>query len=611
MNDLLMIVIGVLLVWALPAVVLHLLTRRRFRRERAETEERFAALTQRIHHLEQENVVFHNLLRAPGPSPTIASAEAVTEAPKTQKAAAVRHVAGPVPSAVAPARIPIAEPLSPRPSGASVGAGSVRKTPVPHFVTPGPSFSDRFRSALNLEETLGANWLNKLGVVILVIGVFLFLGYEWRQMGPAGKIILGYLVSGVLLGGGFFLERRERYRMFARAAIGGGWAMLYATTYAMHHVPAARVLPSQATDLILLLIVAAVMVLHTLRYRSQVVTGLALLLGFITVTISHNNVYSLTASAILALALVAIVRRMRWFELEIFGILAAYLNHFFWLRPIIGPMGKHHHMFPEFRASAGLLCFYWLVFRASYTFRRIDRELDEKLSTVAALLNLALLLSVMRYQTVRPELAFWFLLGVGAVEMLVSRLAVIRQRREAFMVLAILGAILLVAAFPFRYSGGRLSVLWLVEAEALFIAGIVNRELVFRWLGQAASLALGIQMLGVDAARVLGERMDGARVVREPRLATVFAVAAIVFYLNAHWVSRRWREVIGGSLERHVLARFSYAAGVLVFVGGWVALPGAWTAVAWGTLALLLAIASTRSAGRELAWQANIRPPPR
>jgi hypothetical protein len=60
----------------------------------------------------------------------------------------------------------------------------------------------------------------------------------------------------------------------------------------------------------------------------------------------HNNVYSLTASAILAVALVAIVQRMRWFELEIFGILATYLNHFFWLRPIIEPMG--------------LLCFYGL-----------------------------------------------------------------------------------------------------------------------------------------------------------------------------------------------------------------------------------------------------------
>ena len=606
MEELLLIVIGLGVLCAAPTAVALAVTKRRLRRERETTEKRLAALTQRIHRLEQENIELSNVLRLQTQAPSIPQAGATVAPSKTEKAAAAPHPSRPVPSVAPSSRMPVAEPISPGPPVIPASARLETEAPAPHFVTTAPAFSDRFRSALNLEETLGANWLNKLGVVILVIGVFLFLGYEWRQMGAAGKIILGYLVSAVLLGGGVFLERRERYRIFARAAIGGGWAMLYATTYAMHHLPAARVLASQAIDLVLLLVVAAAMVLHTLRYRSQVVTGLALLLGFITVTISHNNVYSLTASAILAVALVTIVRRMRWFELEIFGILATYLNHFFWLRPIIEPMGKHHHMFPEFRASAGLLCFYWLVFRSSYVFRRIDRELDEKLSTAAALLNVALLLGVMRYQTVRPELAFWFLLVVGAVEMLVSRLSMVRQRREAFMVLATLGAILLVAAFPFRYSGGRLSVLWLVEAEALLFAGVINRELVFRWLGKAASLALGIQMLGVDAARVFGERMDEARVVRELRLAAVFAAAAIVFYLNSHWVPRRWSEVIRGKLELHVLRRFSYAAGVLALVGLWIGLPGPWTAVAWGALALLLAIASTRSAGRELAWQANI-----
>jgi hypothetical protein len=54
---------------------------------------------------------------------------------------------------------------------------------------------------------------------------------------------------------------------------------------------------------------------HTLRYRSQVVTGLAFLLGFLTVTISHSSVYSLSAGAVLAAGLVLIVGRMKWFEL--------------------------------------------------------------------------------------------------------------------------------------------------------------------------------------------------------------------------------------------------------------------------------------------------------
>ncbi len=180
-----------------------------------------------------------------------------------------------------------------------------------------PQPHETAKRVLNMEEALGTDWLNKLGMSILVIGVALFLAYEMRELGPAGKVLVGYVVSGAFLGAGIFYERRERYRLLARVAIGGGWALTFFTTYAMYHVAPARVLNSQALDLVLLLAVAAAMVVHTLRYNSQVVTGLALLLGFTTVTISKDNVYSLSAGAILALALVIIVQQRRWFELEV------------------------------------------------------------------------------------------------------------------------------------------------------------------------------------------------------------------------------------------------------------------------------------------------------
>ena len=83
---------------------------------------------------------------------------------------------------------------------------------------------------------------------------------------------------------------------------------------------------SENADLILMLVVAFGMVAHTLRYRSQLVTGLAFLLAYSTVALSHDDVYSLSSGVILAVGLVGVVIRMGWFELEIFGILASYLN---------------------------------------------------------------------------------------------------------------------------------------------------------------------------------------------------------------------------------------------------------------------------------------------
>jgi len=469
---------------------------------------------------------------------------------------------------------------------------------------------DRFKSALDIEEMLGTDWLNKLGITLVVLGVAFFLSHELRTMGPAGKILVGFASGGVLLAAGIWFERGDRYRILARTGIGGGWALLFFTTYAMYHVPPARVLTSQPTDLVLMLVVAAAMVGHTLRYRSQVVTGLAFLLAFLTVTISHSNVYSLSAGVVLAAGLVVIVGRMQWFELEIFGILASYLNHFLWVRPIIEAMHGKRHPFPEFLPSAGILALYWLIFRLSYVFRSPGNEQQERISTAAALLNTSLLLALLKYQSVHPEWAFWALLAIGGVETALAQLPATRRRRSAVIVLSTLGVVLLIAAFPFRYSGTRLSVLWLAEAEALLLIGVWTKEVVFRRLGMIASVLVAGQMLAYDAAEIFGRRMDDADLSPDYKLAILFVVAGVVFYLNAHWVLPRWRSLFTTEFDGRVMQRLSYAGAVMMLGAAWIAFPEAWTAVAWCALGIVLAIAGKRLVEHDagspaLGYQAN------
>src|SRR4029077_8973053 len=449
------------------------------------------------------------------PEPT--SAGIAAEAWVAQKVSTPAH-------RVEPANVTVANPIKPTPPVEPARA-STSSAPF----EPGSYVAQSSKSALDLEEMLGTNWLNKIGISILVLGIAFFLAYQIRTLGPTGKVSVGYLVAAAMLSAGIWFERQERYRILARAGVGGGWALLFFVTYAMYHVAAARVISSQLTDLVLMLAVAGAMVWHTLRYRSQVVTGLAFLLAFLTVTISHSNVYSLSAGAVLAAGMVVIVGRMQWFELEVFGILASYLNHYLWLRPIIEPMQAKRHPFPEFAASAGILVLYWLIFRVSYVFRLPSDERQERFSTASALLNTALLLALFKYQSTHPEWAFWALLAIGAIETLLGQLPITRRRRSAVIVLSTLGVVLLIAALPFRYSGTRLSVLWLLEAEALLLVGVWTKEVVFRRLGMLATLLVAGQMISVDAARIYGIRSDDADVHSYPRIAILFAVAAIVF----------------------------------------------------------------------------------
>jgi len=461
------------------------------------------------------------------------------------------------------------------------------------------------KRVLNLEEVLGADWLNKIGMSILVIGVALFLAYEMSALGPAGKVLVGLVASGALLGAGIFYERRERYRLLARVGIGGGWALIFFTTYAMYHVEAARILNSQLLDLVLLLAVAAAMVLHTLRYNSQAVTGLALLLAFITVTISKSNVYSLSAGAILALALVIIALRRRWYELEIGGILASYFNHYYWLRPIIEPMGGHRHPFPAFIPSAALLVFYWLVFRISYLLRRGLSRAEENVSTVAALLNTFLLLGVMKYQSVHPEWAFRCLLLFGAVEFTLGQLPIARRRRAAFVILSVVGATLLLAAIPFKYSGETLPMLWLAEAEAFFLAGVFLDEIVFCRLGLLASMLVAFQLNRFALRQIYDTQWTGFHPGELLRGAIEFAAVTLIFYGDAHWLAGRSRTLTESRVERVTLRVLSYVAGATAAIGIWWLAPEPWVAVGFAAMALALAVLGSRLGNREFAYQAH------
>ena len=607
-----LLLIGVVL---LGPWVLLFLTRRRIAREREENAARWADLTGRVYELEK-SLKLHAAQSVPAQRDQpvqVPVAEPVriridvapaTEAPSSAPVAAERpkeavrepqapHVAPPMPQPVAPAAPPpgpeFVAPVSPPPPVPPRIAASREQQLPPSFMPPEPSpgWFDSVKGGLDLEEALGAKWLNKIGIIILVFGVAFFLAYQLRQVGPAGKVLVGALVSGVLLGGGIFLERKAGYRILGRAGIGGGWALAFFTAYAVYHVPAARIFTSQAPSLLLMLAIAATMVVHTLRYRSQVVTGLAFLLAFSTLTISQVTVYSLLAGVVLALGLVVIVGRMQWFELEIFGIAAAYLTHWWWLRRIIEPMDAHKRVFPEFFASAAILLVYWAIFRASYILRHCD-ERQEKVSSVAALLNSVGLLALLKYQSVHPEWAFRALLAMGTIELVLGLLPVTRRRRAAFLILSTIGVTLLIAAMPFHFTGGRLDTLWLLEGETLLLAGVFVREIHFRRLGMVTCLLVPIYLLSGDAGWLFGLRYYGLSATRDARLAILCVVAALVFFANSHIVVRRWPALFEHVVDRTVMHRFSFVGAFLLFVGAWAAFPLQPMAVAWSVLGLAL-----------------------
>jgi len=518
----------------------------------------------------------------PGPLPPAA----LQEVSSIKADFVVPAVIKPAPPPEPPIQVRIPPPLPPRP------------------IQPAPSEAAR---SISLEERLGQNWLSKIGIVLVVLGVATFLGYKLVTLGPLGKSLAGLATAVLLLGGGLLLERKPNYRIFARAGIGGGWALLFFTTFALYHVEAMRVLPSQAADLVLMALVAAAMVWHSLRYRSQVVTALAFLLAFATVGISHVTLFSLVAGAILAASLIYVAAREYWYELGLAGLCGVYLNHFIWLLRVLPDGGQAGHPFPEFFASAGLLLLYWLLFRLFYILRVPRDRHQELIASITAILNSAGLLALLKYQSSHPEWAFAALLALGTVEFVLAFLARARHR-TAFLVLATLASALLLAAIPFRFAGSSWTLLWLFEAEALFVAGILIRERALRRIGLIAGFVTALQLLFVGTLPVLGLRLFSLDPGRHTSTAISLSAAALLFWFNAEYARRRWSEIAQEAFDEAAFTTTSYLAAIAMAGALWLWLlfPGSWTIVAWLGAALAIGFAADTLPSSDLATQADI-----
>ena len=98
-----------------------------------------------------------------------------------------------------PAAIPIAASSTVEPKKETTAA-SVRVSGAPAYSplrvpVARPSMQERMKRVSAFEEALGTNWLQKLGIVLLVLGVASFGIYELAALGSFGKVLISYLVA--------------------------------------------------------------------------------------------------------------------------------------------------------------------------------------------------------------------------------------------------------------------------------------------------------------------------------------------------------------------------------------------------------------------------------
>ena len=195
-----------------------------------------------------------------------------------------------------PSAIPFAPTYSDRRSIFAGAAGSL-----------GGAFNRTSGQSWNWEWLFGGNWLARIGVLALIIGVgfFLKLAFDNDWIGETGRVALGLLGGVALLGGGEYWRRK--YPILAQPLTGGGIAILYLSVFAAFAlydlIPA---LPALGFFFLVTVTAAGL----ALRYESVVIAVLGILSGFATPFLLVDELPDLRA--MLAYVLVLDLVCWRW-----------------------------------------------------------------------------------------------------------------------------------------------------------------------------------------------------------------------------------------------------------------------------------------------------------
>ena len=560
----------------------------RERRERLNQEDRVEALARRVYALEKA-------VRPPAIPLLVAS---VVREPARPHAATAGREARPAevassPESVAPRAVQRPAPASQSPATAA----------VPSVIDSAPTPAPDASSASAWEIVVGANWLNRIGVAALVIGVALGVGYTVGHAGPLGRISIGYATSLLLLGGGALLERRPTYRSYAYGLVAGGWAGTYFTTYAAHGLAAARVIDSDVAATAALAAVAAGMVAHSLRYRSQTVTGLAYVIAYATLGLTPLSGFALVASVPLSASLLIVAERFEWAHVATLGVVSTY--GVFILRGTILP----GQIDPASLSSLLALAAYWLTFEVGDIASLWNRPRAAAEPAPLFVLNALGFTGAAAIQFPLDSAGrFSTLLGAAAAAYLVS--AVVRARvlrriatADAGFAAAFSGAsqgaigaaaALTMWAVSVRFSGARELGGLLLVAEMLFVAGVMFGDRIVRGFGAAAAT---IAWLDAYALVITRAAAPPDWLWSLHAFAPVVAVTVVAFYVNREVL--RARRLAPLAFERG----YTFAAAVLVLYLVYAEFPHAYQGLALMVAAFLLTEAGVRR-GAEYRYQA-------
>jgi uncharacterized membrane protein len=349
--------------------------------------------------------------------------------------------------------------------------------------TPYTEENKRFGLRSGTEKFIGENLINKIGIIILVIGVGIGAKYaiDHDLISPLTRIILGYLFGLGLLG--FAISLKKKYENFSAVLFSGSMAIMYFITFAAYSFYS--LMPLTLTFSLMVLITFFT-VAAAVRYNRQVIAHIGLVGAYAVPFLLSDNSGKVAVlfsyMSIINAGILAIVLRKYWKLLYYSSFLLSWVIFITWFIPKYED-ASHFGLAWTF-ISIFFVTFY-IIFLAYKLLKKEKFKIDDILLLLAnSSVFYGLGYALLYHHLGGEKLLGWFTLGNGLIHFAVSIIIyrVKQSDRKLFYFVSGLVVAFLTISIPVQLEGCWITMLWSAEAAMLFWVGRTKNAALYELL---------------------------------------------------------------------------------------------------------------------------------
>ncbi|MFK5981359.1 MAG: DUF2339 domain-containing protein [Flavobacteriaceae bacterium] len=331
----------------------------------------------------------------------------------------------------------------------------------------------------DLEKFIGENLLNKIGILITVIGVGIGAKYsiEHDLISPLTRIILGYFAGLGLLG--FGIKLKKNYTSYSAVLVSGAMAILYFITFFAYSFYG---LIPQLFTFALMSVFTVFTVIAALNYNKQIIAHIGLVgayaVPFLLSDGSGKVAIMFSYMAIINIGILVIAFKKYWKPLYYVSFL---LTWFIFLAWYFFDYSTTSHFAIGFIFSTIFFSIFYITFLA-YKFKQ--KEIISSKDVILLLLNSFIYYgigySILSNHETGEQLLGLFTLLNAIIHFSVSAFIFKKKLadKKIFYIISGMVLVFITIAIPVQLDGNWVTLLWVSEAALLF------------WIGRTKNITL-------------------------------------------------------------------------------------------------------------------------